>query len=295
MICCQDSRTSLTCRTDRGAFTGAPTQPSERPSVTDTEEDTASGSEELATSDFSDEDDTSSAASNYAVEIEDSIGRLLQLAVRIRREGARKTSAEAAKFEPTDEHGRHLAPDFQKYTTSICQRAFNTTLDNIRADDRQLLRTEVFKAEHFLQERASRCMVDRWRRINYQRHHASNLAHPNQRAPTRPEVQRLKTKPGAPSVGRDIARVQAPTEAKDAHIPVATKALSAATSLPPHVKIDQNRDLHPKTAPTITTKVRANHLDFPPAPKVRDGLDKFKCPLCGLLWPTSLLEKRKWQ
>jgi len=244
---------------------------------------------------MSDEDDVEPVPSKLATEVEKSVGRLLQLAIRVRREGARKTAAEAAKFEPRDENGRHLAPEFEKYIHSICQRAFNTAQD-ASADSRQLHATERYEAAPFLRQRAAKCMVDRWRRVSYQRHHASNLADPSQRTTAKQETQKPKTKPGAPpSVSRDSGRLQASTVTKDAHVPAASKAVSAATVLSARVKIDQKIDLHPKTAPTVTTKVRADHLEFPRAPKVRQGLDEFKCPLCGLPCPISQLEKKKWQ
>lgn len=227
--------------------------------------------------------------------MEKAVGRLLQLAIRVRREGARKTAAEAAKFEPRDENGRHLAPEFEQYIHSICQRAFNATQD-ASADTRQLHGNERYEAAPFLRQRAEKCMVDRWRRVSYQRHHASNLADPSKRTTAKPETQKPKTKPGVPaSVNRDSGRIQASTATKDAHVSAASKAVSAATVLSARVKIDQKIDLHPKTAPTVTTKVRADHLEFPRAPKVRDGVEEFKCPLCGLPCPTSQLEKKKWQ
>jgi hypothetical protein len=244
---------------------------------------------------MSDEDDINSIPSKLATEVEKSVGRLLQLAIRVRREGARKTAAEAAKFEPRDENGRHLAPEFEKYIHSICQRAFNTTQD-ASADASQLHDSARYEAAPFLRQRAEKCMVDRWRRVSYQRHHASNLADPSKRTTAKPETQKPKTKPGAPpSVNRDSGRIQASNAAKDAHVSAASKAVSAATVLSARIKIDQKIDLHPKTAPTVTTKVRADHLEFPRAPKVRDGVDEFKCPLCGLPCPTSQLEKKKWQ
>lgn len=244
---------------------------------------------------MSDEDNGTPDTSELATEVEKSVGRLLQLAIRVRREGARKTAAEAAKFEPRDENGRHLASEFELYIHSVCQRAFNTTQD-ANADARQLHGNERYEVPPFLRQRAEKCMVDRWRRVSYQRHHASNLADPSKRTTAKPETQKPKTKPGAPpSASRDPGRLQASTAAKDAHVPAASKAVSAATVLSARVKIDQKIDPHPKTAPTVTTKVRADHLEFPRAPKVRDGLDEFKCPLCGLLCPTSQLEKKKWQ
>lgn len=245
---------------------------------------------------MSEEDDISPHPSKLTAEIEDAVGRLLQLAIRVRREGAKRTTAEAAKFEPRDDAGQPLAHEFEQYTNSICKRAFKTAPADTTADGRRLDRTEAFVAAPFLRVRAQRCMVDRWRRISYQRHHASNLADPSQKTTINLDVQRISTKPVAyPLASRGAARLQASRAAKDAPVPVASKAVSAATSLAAHVKIDQKIDLHPKTAPTATTKVRADHLEFPRAPKVRDGLDKFNCPLCGLLWPTNLLEKRKWQ
>jgi hypothetical protein len=246
---------------------------------------------------MSDEDDVDLVTSKLATEVERSVGQLLQLAIRVRREGARKTAAEAAKFEPRDESGRHLAPEFEQYIHSICQRAFSTAQD-ASADARQLHGAERYEAAPFLRQRAEKCMVDRWRRVSYQRHHASNLAdqHASQRTTSRTETQKPKIKPGAPpSVSRDSGRLQASTATKDAHLSAASKAVSAATVLSARVKIDQKIDPHPKTAPTVTTKVRADHLEFPRAPKVRNGVDEFKCPLCGLPCPTSQLEKKKWQ
>lgn len=250
----------------------------------------------MSFSDMSDEDGIEPVPLKLASEVEDSIGRLLQLAIRVRREGARKTTAEAAKFEPRDENGRPLAEEFEQYINSICQRAFAPTHARTHADLQQLDSTKGFEADAFLKERAAICMVDRWRRVSYQRHHASNLADPSQRTTVKPETQRPKIKPGAPPlVSRDSVQLQASAVAKDAHVPVASKAVSVASLLPAHVNIDHKIDPHPKTAATVTTKVRADHLEFPRAPKVRDGLDKFKCPLCGLLCSTSLLEKKKWQ
>lgn len=244
---------------------------------------------------MSDEDDEDLVPSKLATEVEKSVGRLLQLAIRVRREGARKTAAEAAKFEPRDENGRHLTPEFEKYIHSICQRAFNATQD-ASADAHQLHGADRYEAAPFLRPRAEKCMVDRWRRVSYQRHHASNLAYPGQQTTSKTETQKPKTKPGAPpSVSRDSGRLQASTATKDAYVSVASKAVSAATVLSARVKIDQKTDLHPKTALTVTTKVRADHLEFPRAPKVRDGVGEFTCPLCGLPCPASQLEKKKWQ
>lgn len=245
---------------------------------------------------MSDESDAVLQPAKLAAEIENSVGRLLQLAIRVRRESARRTIEEAAKFEPRDETGNLLTPEFEKYIGSICHRAFGKAKDSTTADDHKADRTRGFEVASFLKERAQKCMVDRWRRISYQRHHASNLEDPSQKTTTKAETQKAKAKPVAPPlISRSSAQAQVTPIGNGEPVAVATKATSAATSLPAHIRIDQKTDLRPKTALTVTTKVRADHLEFPRAPKVRDGLDKFKCPLCGLLLPSSLLDKRKWQ
>ena len=214
----------------------------------------------------------------------------------MRREGAKKTNEEAAKFEPKDESGKPLATEFELYVESVCERTFKQRRANDRATGEKEGGAETFGVAPFLQERAKRCMLDRWRRLCYRRHHASDLARPNESATARPDLSKPKTKPTAPPlVTRDSSRPQGAPAQKIASLPVASKAVSAATSLPEHVKIDKKTDLHPKTAPTVTTKVRADHLVFPRAPVVREGVDVFICTLCGLPCPKDLLEKRKWQ
>ena len=217
--------------------------------------------------------------------IQDGIGRLGQLAVRLRREGAHRTEARAAEFDPTDESGEQLAPEFESYIKVTCRRAFPEHNHDGATEER-------FQIAGYLQGRLRKTILDRWRRICYCRHHASDLAGPTSKPAVKSDTQKLKPKLNAvENVGtRDLLRpgmVRKPS--------VARKAVSTATTVPEDLKIDKKVDLKPRSTPTVTTKVRADQLNFPRAPNARDGVDLFICPFCGMPRPTKLLSKNQWQ
>lgn len=257
----------------------------------DTPSECGSSSSSSSSGHSSDEDDTESA---HATKVQDGIGRLLQLAVRIRREGRKRSNEEASGFEPRDDSGKPLAAEFQRYIDAICTRAFKPGSTNSETGD------ERFEIASYLKERVNKCMLDRWRRLCYRRHHASDLAGPTQKAAPRTDAQKAKAKPVAPPlVRRDSNRAPVTPTPKLAAPMVESRALSAATSLPEHIRYTHN-DLHPKTAPSVTTKVRADSLAFPRPPVTRAGVDVFICNLCGLPCETRLLEehrsnKSKWK
>lgn len=241
--------------------------------------------------------------------IRDGIGRLIQVAVRLRREDG-KSQAKAASFEPEEK----LVAEFKSYRDNFCQHALrprlvtgnpkgvhqnrltvNTALANVDANDVNNEHAR-FKPPPHLQDRVRHTMLDRWRRISYRRHHASDLAGPNQKPA--PKVDLLKSKPtsfAAIAANGDSVRPQAAVLKKPMDALAPRIAGSAATTVHEDVKIDLKADLHLKGTPSITTKVRADQLVFPRPPTVRSGVDHFICPFCGLLKSVKFLQKSQWQ
>lgn len=255
-----------------------------------------SANEELSDSELSDDAEEAPSPGKCTAKVEDGISRLLQLAVRVRQEGAKRSNEEVARFEPTDEHGKPLLDEFEAYIDKICQRAFEPSKEANGADHGQPEGVALGSVPNYLQERTKKTMLERWRRLCYRKHHASDLAGPRNKVLPKSDTQKQQTKPAAPPlVSRDSARGPNLSTKKTLGVDVAPKAMSTASQLPEHITIDRNIDPHPKTPPTVSTKIRADRLEFPRPPKIRDGMDMFNCNFCGLPCKTSLLEKRKWQ
>lgn len=242
----------------------------------------------------------------------------MQLAIRLRREGAQKSDTKATSFEPKNEAGETLVPEFERYITAICQRALNPRWDNVALETATVVGTDqptlplgsvtlnpaqanetgrrLYHAPSYLHERLKKTMVDRWRRVSYRGQHAMNLAGSKPNPIVKNDMPKAKAKQAAPALLiREPSKPQI-TKAKLAlNVPVVRQPLSAASVLRPDFKIDAKQDLHPKSALTIATKVRENQLNFPRAPTVRTGIDMFNCLFCGLPTSTKLLEKKRWE
>jgi hypothetical protein len=277
--------------------------------------------------DFSDSSSSSSASQRDPQQIlrergrkvEDGIGRLVQLAIRLRRERAPKDDAKAVDFEPKDERGTSLVPEFQLYIDAICQRALNTRSENVvqeyatitgaktyrsgvatvalHADQANDGVAQQFQAPMYLRERLKKTMLNRWRRISYISHHAKNLAGHDQKPAVKHDLPTVKLQHDSVTISahREPARPQVVKSRSALNIPIIHHPGSAATMVRADLKIDAKKDLHPKTALTAVTKVQVDQLNFPRPPDVRAGSLEFKCPFCDILRSVKLTEKQQWE
>lgn len=249
------------------------------------------------------------------------LARLSRLAIRLRQEGVRRAAIAAQNFDPVDPDNPtvKLKPAFEEYAKTTLARAFDPPerllqlggaestakpswpepepdkpLEGAEGKPPPTTRVEPrYEIEQYLRDRLSVTMLQRWRRLCYNTHHAANLAGPSSKTPANADTQKDKPKPIIPDPKLPIRPVLTPKpQQKPA---VQKRATSAATKVAPELRIDPKADLKHSPSKTITTKFRAGDLNFPIPPVAAKGATLFDCPFCGRPQPSELLRKSQWQ
>lgn len=250
-------------------------------------------------------EDEGGVMSRLQKRIEDGLRRLTYVAIKIRREGKSRVAARAAEFEPLNDEGQPLKAEFQAHIDFTLRRAFgdismshqsaqSATFIEFQSHDAQQSENEQYQPPNYLLERLKITMLDRWRRICYQMHHAKNLTTSSDPEVAVREEPNIVAKTAVAEVRQNHNTQMDIIDERASQVIINRTPNTVATKLRADYVVPDPDEVATNVSGTIITSARAVKLDFPTAPKIQRGTDVFACPLCGLLQPANLLQRSKW-
>jgi hypothetical protein len=234
------------------------------------------------------------------------LARLEYIAVRLRREGIKKSAtraATAARYEPPGDEGKQLVKDFEEFIGSTLRHAFDDRPQTTSADAMAAAQlsghdplepgSEQYRMPEYLRTRLKSTMLERWRRISYERHHAAGLAQTEKPAVVVPALPNATSQPEHTKFEPKAARTETPTvdQEGDRQIPPSKTIETAATEIPADYVVPRESDVLSRPPGTTVTSVQAGTLSYPIPPKLIGNEPYFSCPTCGQLQSTALLDK----
>ncbi|KAF1818182.1 uncharacterized protein K489DRAFT_130067 [Dissoconium aciculare CBS 342.82] len=228
--------------------------------------------------------------------IEGGLRRLTFVANKIRLQEIEQDLKKVAEFQPLGTDGAPLENKFQRFIAATLHWAFgpaqNFGKTGLPASaqsrepndpDREI---EHYRIPEYLRERVGRTMLDRWRRISYQRHHSNGLARAMNSSATgnTPSLVDPQIHPN------DDRMMSNDSYGKNPKISIRDPETSA-----PELIAD---DVLPKESgnsqKAVLNSVRDGTLCYPVLPRVNPGTESFSCTICGSLKPARLLQRLEW-
>lgn len=211
------------------------------------------------------------------LDIEGVIHRLNRLSTAIRKSGKHQSDGRAEEFEPKDEDGEDMTPEFKRFAAAVIRR-------------------DIPQATEFLRERMLESVTRRWRRFLYRRSHQAKLSR---------GAKQLKTI--LPTVAQQLPQEKYIGDRSETRTPVSKVATPKLGQSPaPAMSSTNASTLKSKGFSTVTpsvdnssrvtrSSIQGNKLDIPKPPKSTIKNNVFECPYCRILCPVKEASGSRWK
>jgi len=215
--------------------------------------------------------------SEACLDIEGVIHRLNRLSTAIRKSGRHQSDGRAEEFEPKDEDGEDMTPEFKRFAAAVIRR-------------------DIPQATEPLRERVLESVTRRWRRLLYRRSHQAKLARRAKQSEIVLPTVTEQLPPGnyieERSETRTLISKSDPSKLDQSPAPALSSTNASTLKSKDFSTVTPSVD---NSSRVTRSSIKGDELDIPKPPKSSIKNNVFECPYCRILCPVKEASGSRWK